>query len=166
MSRTRRAVVLLATGATLLVVGACGNEEAGPTVTTGDLTISRVFAGSYGARTAAAYLEIANSGADDALVAVSSPDAGSVEPMGAMAPGTTDAADGGGGGADGGTVVPGGGSIAFTPGGAHLMVEGLRSPLEAGGSLALRLEFERAPAVEVVAEVVDVADIPDLMAGE
>jgi copper(I)-binding protein len=159
---------LLASALVALALGptACGDDGAGPTATTvtsGDLTVSRAFAGSYGATTAAAYLTITNSGAEDALLSVTSPGATAVEPMGGMA---ADGTGDGVGRAEGGTPIPADGTVAFTPGGTHLMVEGLAAPVAAGDTLRLRLEFEHAPALEVEASVVDVADIPDLMAGE
>ena len=53
--------------------------------------------------------------------------------------------------------------LVFRPGGAHLMLEGLGSPLSSGDTVELQLGFEHAPPVSIRAEVVNVARIPDLM---
>jgi copper(I)-binding protein len=165
------AVAVVAVAVLGVVLAACGGDDGTdgpePVATTGDLTIRDAFVGTFGATSAALYLVIDNSGeVDDVLVGASSPDAATVAPMGAMAPGSTSPADGAGVvGADA-TAIPAGGSLGLGPGGAHLMVEGLRAPLEPGDTLRLRLEFEHAPAVDLDAEVVDVADIPDRMAGD
>lgn len=165
MTRPDRATAVAALAILLAVFPvACGDDEgAAPAVRVGDLTVTKVFAGSYGATTAAAYLQISNDGEADRLTGVSSPDAGSVEPMGAMSAGSTTAVDGSG---PVDVEIPAGGSVSFTPGGAHLMLEDLRAPLDAGDTLRLRLTFEHAPPVELAARVVDVAEIPDLMAAE
>lgn len=143
----------------------CSSGNAGPAggasgpVRTGSLTVGRAFVGTHGATSAAAYLEIHNRGDDDALVSVSSPGAAEVAPMGSMSAGADDDA----GGDPLPLPIPAGGTLAFTPGGAHLMLMGLDGPLEVGDAVELRLEFDRAPGISVEAEVVNVATIPDLM---
>jgi len=172
----RRPVVALLVGAGLLGAGAlsasCGGlggaadggggvEGAATTVVTGELTIGDAYIGSYGAHSGAAYLRISNGGGEDRLTSVTSPDADTVEPMGAMS------ADGSSTEAGNDLLpqpIPSDGAVVFEPGGAHLMVSDLADPLEPGTAVTLRLTFEHAPAVDVTAEVVDVADIPDLMA--
>ncbi len=99
---------------------------------------------------AAAYMTITNpSGQADALVSVSSPSATSVE----MHETTTDM-----GGMTGMRPVPridvaAGGTVKLQPGGFHLMITGLSTPLQVGGKLELDLVFERAGKVVVQAEV-------------
>jgi len=53
----------------------------------------------------------------------------------------------------GGVAVPAGGVVAFAPGGLHLMLFDLAAPLQAGQSLPLTLQFERAGAVAVDLQV-------------
>lgn len=45
-------------------------------------------------------------------------------------------------------TVPAGGSVAFEPGGLHLMVMGLKAPAEAGVTQEMTLTFERAGALK------------------
>lgn len=45
--------------------------------------------------------------------------------------------------------IPVHGSLAFQPGGYHLMLVGLKAPLKAGDTLKLTLKFERAGVVEI-----------------
>lgn len=99
---------------------------------------------------AAAYLTIANaSGQSDALLGASAPGAASVEihqtstgmnGMTGMAPVSR-------------LEIPAGGTVTLAPGGTHLMIMGLATPLQVGGTLELRLVFEHAGTVVVRAEV-------------
>jgi copper(I)-binding protein len=50
---------------------------------------------------------------------------------------------------EGGLPVPAQGTLALAPGGTHLMLVGLKQPLEEGGDLPMTLEFERAGAIDV-----------------
>jgi len=50
---------------------------------------------------------------------------------------------------DGGLPVPAQGTLAFAPGGTHLMLVGLKQPLEEGSELPLTLEFQRAGAIDL-----------------
>ena len=85
----------------------------------------------------------------DALVSVSSPAADAVELHESMM------------GDDGSMgmrpidelAIPAGGSVELKPGGAHLMLIGLKSPLAAGRTVQLRLTFKSGAAVDVTAEV-------------
>jgi copper(I)-binding protein len=54
-------------------------------------------------------------------------------------------------------VVPAHGEAALEPGGLHVMLMGLKGPLEEGQSFALTLEFEHAGTVEVMATIEDIA---------
>lgn len=153
--------------ATVGAVAGCGTEGPAPAgegstggARTGSLVVSAAFVGTHGTTSAAAYVEIRNRGADDALVSVSSPVAASVTPMGSMsASGSVN------GSPDGGFPLPieRDDPLVFRPGGAHLMLEGLDSPLSSGDTVELQLGFEHAPPVSIRAEVVNVARIPDLM---
>lgn len=49
----------------------------------------------------------------------------------------------------GGIVVPAGGSVAFAPGGTHLMFMDIQHPLKEGEELAGTLVFEKAGTVDV-----------------
>lgn len=49
--------------------------------------------------------------------------------------------------------VPAGGSVALAPGGYHVMLMELKSPLKAGDSIRLKLRFEKAGEIEVEAKV-------------
>lgn len=50
---------------------------------------------------------------------------------------------------DGGMVVPAGGSVAFKPGGYHVMFIGLKAPLVEGQNFKGTLTFEKAGKVDV-----------------
>jgi copper(I)-binding protein len=53
--------------------------------------------------------------------------------------------------------VPAHGQVALEPGGLHVMLIGLKAPLEEGGSFPLKLVFANAGEVEVVATIEDIA---------
>lgn len=98
-------------------------------------------------RNTAAYMTIANAGAeDDILRSARAEKAKAVElhqttktDAGVMQMRKVEA----------GLAVPAGASLRLEPGGTHLMVLGLESPLAAGAKLILTLEFAKAGAVEV-----------------
>lgn len=50
---------------------------------------------------------------------------------------------------DTGVAVPAGKSVAFAPGGHHIMLIGVNSPLKEGNTIALTLVFEKAGAIVV-----------------
>lgn len=50
---------------------------------------------------------------------------------------------------DAGVAVPAGKSVAFAPGGHHVMLIGVKSPLKEGNTFALTLVFEKAGTVVV-----------------
>ena len=54
-------------------------------------------------------------------------------------------------------AIPAGHAVAFEPGGAHIMLSGLRAPLREGDRFALTLEFETAGPVTVEVPVTSVA---------
>jgi len=53
----------------------------------------------------------------------------------------------------GGLAVPAGGALALQPGGQHLMLMGLKAPLELGALVPVTLRFERAGTVTVQLKV-------------
>lgn len=123
--------------------GASVSEGPAP-VTVGDITVSDGFAAASDTTTAV-YVTIDNAGDDDTLVGVRSPAAGDITLMSGedgdgMA--EVDAVD----------VLGGGTTTAFAAGGGHIMVE-LDDPVEAGDTLPLELEFERAGSVTVDVQI-------------
>jgi copper(I)-binding protein len=136
--------------ATLVVVAACSSSGGGSGATAPTVSGAWVRVPMNAAGPAAAYLRIANTGSGaDALVSVSSPAADAVELHESMM------------GDDGSMgmrpidelAIPAGGSVELKPGGAHLMLIGLTSPLAAGRTVQLRLTFKSGAAVDVTAEV-------------
>jgi hypothetical protein len=121
--------------------------------TVGDLVIESPWARESVTRTGAAYLKVRNGGdAADRLVGVASEVAdraalhASVVQDGVMRMRPVDAVE-----------VPAGGEAVLEPGGLHVMLIGLKAPLEEGDSFALRLVFEDAGEVEVVTTIEDIA---------
>src|SRR5262249_27128385 len=98
--------------------------------------------------TTAAYLSIANDGRqDDRLLKVATPLATAelhsmTNVNGMMQMREMDALD-----------VPAGKTVKFAPGGNHVMIMGLKSPLKDGDTLPLTLTFEHAGDVAVEARV-------------
>jgi hypothetical protein len=121
--------------------------------TVGDLVIESPWARESVTRTGAAYLTVRNGGdAADRLVGVVSEVAdraelhSSVVQDGVMRMRPVDAVE-----------VPAGGEAVLEPGGLHVMLIGLKAPLEEGDSFALTLVFEDAGEVEVVTTIEDIA---------
>jgi copper(I)-binding protein len=54
--------------------------------------------------------------------------------------------------------IPAGGSVELKPGGYHIMLMGLKAPLKKGQMIMLKLRFEHAGLVDVMAHVGDVAE--------
>ena len=119
----------------------------------GDLVVENPWARESVTRTGAAYLTVRNGGAaDDRLIGVASEVAGRAELHGSemqdgvMRMRPVEAVE-----------VPAHGQAALEPGGLHIMLIGLKAPLEEGGSFALTLTFEDAGEVEVVTTIEDIA---------
>jgi copper(I)-binding protein len=132
--------ILIAT----LLLAACGSGGA-PEIAVSDAWAREARGGST-----AAYLTITNSGAGaDRLLAVSAP-----APIAAALHETSHE-----GGIsrmrplDQGLEIPAGGSVELRPGGTHVMLTGLDSPLSPGDALPLVLRFERSGERTVRAEV-------------
>lgn len=101
-------------------------------------------------RPAAGYMVITNtSGQADALLSVSMAGASSVE----IHQTTSDASGMMGMHPIPRLEVPAGGTVKLEPGGYHLMIMGLTTPLEVGSKVTLELVFERAGTVVVEADV-------------
>lgn len=129
--------VALAAGFALAVAGAPWVQAA----VSGPLTVADAWTRAAGARqNGAGYLSITNRGRiADRLIAASSAAAthvsihesrmvGSVATMRAV----------------GAVAIPGGATVAFRPGGLHLMLEGLKRPLKVGERVTVILIFARA----------------------
>jgi periplasmic copper chaperone A len=131
----------------LALFAALAGPAAAQEARAGDLVIKDavVRAMPPGAPNTAAYLTIVNEGAKpDALVSASCGCARSVEPhlshvmdgQAMMMPA-------------GPVTVPARGEVSFSPGGYHLMVMGLKSPLKDGSLQEMTLKFRHAGAVKV-----------------
>jgi periplasmic copper chaperone A len=119
----------------------------------GDLVIESPWARESVTQTGAAYLTVRNDGdEDDRLIGVATEVADRAELHasamhdGIMRMRSVDAVE-----------VPAHGEAVLGPGGLHVMLVGLKAPLEEGGSFGLTLVFENAGEVEVTATVEDIA---------
>ena len=139
MAHLERALIFLA-------FGAAGSAAAGPLT----ITDAWIRATPPGARTAAAYLTIANTGAADRLLRGTTPAARAVEVhthvderglqrMVRLAE----------------LSLPAGETVRLTPGGLHLMLVDVVAPLAAGASVTLSLRFAAAGTLEIEVPVVD-----------
>ncbi len=95
----------------------------------------------------AAYFTIRNAGGEDTLLAVTSPAAdaslhSTTMDDGVMRMRPLETLD-----------VPVMGNVELKPGGTHVMLMGLKQPLEAGATLELDLKFEKSGERKVTAEV-------------
>jgi protein SCO1/2 len=131
------------------------NGDAPAPATAGDLTLSDAFA-STSDSSSAVYVTIDNAGDDDTLVGARSPAAGAVtimqtEPGGSMSEGTD-------------IDIPSG-TTELANGGVHVMLEGLSAPLEAGDTIELQLELEKAGTVSVDVEILDWSDMVERIEG-
>jgi copper(I)-binding protein len=142
--------LLLLVAAVLLSLAACsGGTRASPSpaITVSDAWV-RISGGPD--QPAAGYFTIANHGsAGDALVAASSPGAASVE----VHESSMDSSGMVGMQPVARLNCPIGGTVAFAPGGYHLMISGLTRQLQAGDLLELDLVFEHAGTIIVQAAV-------------
>lgn len=145
---------------TLLAIGLIALAGCGSTVGAGDASQPVVVDAVVGATAAgfhaAAYLRVEQQGGDDALVAITTDRATRVTLMGPNVTMTETA------GASGFPVdLPAGEQVAFTPGGDHIMLEGVDTDLVAGEQVTLRMTFERSADIVVAADVVAPADLLD-----
>lgn len=140
-------------GPVAMALAACGGA-AEP-----ELTIRDAFT-IPGTGTLAVYLDVANDGGQDKLLAANLPDhpeatvslhrtrqeegRAVMEPVDELA-------------------IPGDDPIALEPRDAHLMVEGLTDDLEPGDQLRMRVRFDRSTELDVEVEVVPVDDALERM---
>lgn len=134
-----------------LAAAACGTGG------TPELSVSQPAVGSTRASSAAIYLELANSGdGDDGLVGASCAcaDGASLhltESRGGIM--IMQAAD---------TLsVPAESVVELRPGGPHIMLEGLRAPLEEGAAIEVELEFSESPPMTVEVPVVPLESLAE-----
>jgi copper(I)-binding protein len=125
-----------------------GAMPMGGGVTVGDLEITGAFTRATlpNAPVGGGYLTITNNGAaDDRLVSVSTPLAGTSQIHEMKMEGDVmkmnELPDG--------LAIPAGESVSLAPGGYHLMFMGLTGPFVEGQSIAVTLTFEKAGTVEV-----------------
>jgi periplasmic copper chaperone A len=118
----------------------------------GDLVIENPWARESVTRTGAVYLTVRNGGNQgDRLIGVSAEVAdkamlhSSVMQDGVMRMSSVDAVE-----------IPAGGEAVLEPGGLHVMLIGLKAPLEEGKSFALTLEFANAGEVQVMTTIEDI----------
>jgi periplasmic copper chaperone A len=118
----------------------------------GDLVVEAPWARESVTRTGAAYMTLRNDGDQpDRLIGVSSDVAesahlhSSATDDGVMKMRAVETVE-----------VPAHGEAVLGPGGLHVMLIGLKAPLEEGKSFPLTLEFEKAGEVEVMATIEDI----------
>ena len=138
----RTPVLILINFLMIFTLGACGSNEA-----PAPAAIVRLAAAP--GRPAAGYLTLPIAGDRGALVSVSSPQAGRIEMHETMGEGTMSAMR-----AIERIPVRNGETLAFEPGGRHLMLFDVDPAVRAGGRIDLVLNFERGDPVTLAAEVV------------
>jgi periplasmic copper chaperone A len=128
-----------------LLLASCNAQTATPPSVSVDKAWAR--ATLPGQTSSAAYFVIANEGGADALVSVTSPAGNASLHSSSM---------------EGGVMrmrpmerleVPANSTVTLSPGGAHLMLTGLKAPLAAGSSVPLELSFARSGKKHVEATV-------------
>ncbi len=121
-------------------------------VKAGDLVISQAWtrATPGGAKTGGGFLTIENKGSSpDKLVGVSADAAGKIEVHEmAMDGGVMKMRP-----VEGGLAIDPGKTVKLAPGGLHLMMTDLKSPLKQGDKLPVTLQFEKAGKVAVTLDV-------------
>jgi hypothetical protein len=142
-----RAAILLASLATLFFAPARAED-----VKAGDLVISQPWtrATPGGAKTGGGFLTIENKGtAPDKLIGASADGAGKIEVHEmVMNEGVMKMRP-----VEGGLAIDPGKTVKLAPGGLHLMMTDLKSPLKKGDKMPVTLEFEKAGKVAVTLDV-------------
>lgn len=164
----RNAFVAVAAGALLTsaaALSACGDDDdddasADPTMASGTMTTGETFklgsleimglsARASDGDTSAVYLTVKNSGAADTLLSAKSPASKETQIHETITEGSSmkmqELKDG--------AAVPGSGELTLKPGGYHVMLMGLISPLKDGDSIKVSLTFKNAGTIEVTAPV-------------
>lgn len=137
----------------VLFAAACGDGDddvPGATSTpAAGITITEPWVRASANDTSAAYMLIANNGAEDRLVSASTPISPKVQIHEVVVEGPTSKMQ----------EIPGGLAIAansttqLKPGGYHIMMMALTDPLEVGEKVELALNFEKAGSISITAEV-------------
>jgi hypothetical protein len=141
------AALTLLLGLFALVVTACSS---GSPASSGGITVHDSWVRAVPGGDTAAYMTITNSaGQPDRLTKATSPGIGDVELMNTQ----TDASGMSGMHMIDGIDIPAGGTVTLAPGGLHIMLMGLTSPLNAGEQVELSLTFEKGGTITVIAEV-------------
>ena len=149
----KRAFVLATALATLAAAAAAHEVKAGA-LTLGNLEV-RASLGTV--PTSAAYLTIDNAGATpDRLLSVECACASKAMVHRTETKGGVSAMD-----AAGALMVPAHGKLVFSPGGLHIMLMGVKTPLKAGGMQEMTLRFEHAGAVKAGFHIKDVVGAQD-----
>lgn len=130
-----------------LVLGLLTTPLAAQEIRVGDLRITQTVARASPAmaRSGAVYLTVTNTGtAPDRLVSASTVAAETVELHTTLRDGNIMRMQ-----AVPGIDIPGGQTVTLSPGGLHVMLMGLKGPLNDGSTLTLSLTFQRAGKVEM-----------------
>lgn len=127
-----------------LLLASCKPASAPPAVSVDGVWARATVPGQSGS---AAYFTIRNAGGEDKLLTVSSPGAdaslhSTSMDNGVMRMRPIEALD-----------IPANGTVELKPGGTHVMLMGLKQPLQAGSALELDLKFEKSGERKVMAEV-------------
>lgn len=121
-----------------------------PVMASADITVSEAYVRSSSPKSAAAFMQVANSGAQDCqFVAAETAAAGTaelhthIEEDGMMKMVKVDE----------GFTIPAGGHFDLQRGGAHVMMTGIDTPLVNGQDVTFKLDFADCGSVEVTAPV-------------
>jgi periplasmic copper chaperone A len=136
----------------VLMAGLTGSPARAEEVKAGDLVISQAWsrATPNGAKIGAGYLTIENKGTTaDKLVGVTGDVSARIEVHEmSMSNGVMKMRA-----VDGGLTIDPGKTVKLAPGGFHLMIMDMKSPLKQGDKLPLTLQFEKAGKVAVMLDV-------------
>ncbi|MGE0600896.1 MAG: copper chaperone PCu(A)C [Dehalococcoidia bacterium] len=141
------------------VAASCGGDDDDaastptPNAVAGKLTIDRGWVRTTTNDVAAAYFQVKNAGLDDTLLSVSA----GIGSMAMIHETVTEGASSKMQEVTGGVDVPANGEVTFSPGGYHVMIMGLTSPLSEGNSVDLTLQFKNAGAVNIKVPVLAAA---------
>ena len=127
-----------------LLLASCKPASAPPAVSVDGAWARATVPGQMGS---AAYFTIQNAGGEDKLLSVTSPAADASLHSTSMDNGVMRMRP------LEGLDVPANGAVELKPGGTHVMLMGLKQPLEAGATLELDLKFEKSGERKVTAEV-------------
>jgi copper(I)-binding protein len=129
-----------------LALSACGRAEPDPAA-------AQVRLAAVPGRPAAGYFTLRVEGDRGALISVRSPQAGRIEMHETMSHGSVTSMR-----PVARVAVQDGETLAFTPGGRHLMLYDLAPTVEAGGAMSLILRFERGGEERLTAGILAAGD--------